>query len=91
MDNAQKRLEKGLKSLADRLSLKNLSQALYFPKYFEVETIRACNANCTMCTVSQWKDKNNRMSDKLFSKITLAYFLINCFQLSVFLAATTFC
>ena len=69
MESVQKTLEKGMNSLAERLNLNDISQALYFPKYFELETIRACNARCTMCTVNEWKDKNNKMSDKLFSKV----------------------
>lgn len=70
MENQQKTLEKGLESLAYRLNFNDLSQALYFPKYFEVETVRACNAKCTMCTVNQWEGKNNNMPENLFSKIS---------------------
>jgi radical SAM protein with 4Fe4S-binding SPASM domain len=70
MEDTQIILKKGLKSLADRLNLADLSQSLCFPKYFEVETIRACNAKCTMCTVNQWEGKNGRMSDSLFCKIS---------------------
>jgi len=63
------KLKEELKNLAKRLNLKDLSEALYFPKYFEVETIRACNAKCKMCTIHEWKNKNNRMTDNLFYKI----------------------
>lgn len=62
-------LQEGLNSLAERLKLKNISEALVFPKYFEIETIRACNARCKMCTIPQWKDKNSVMSEELFDKI----------------------
>jgi len=24
---------------------------LAFPRYFEIETVNACNARCTMCTI----------------------------------------
>lgn len=61
-------LKKELNSLADRLSLDNLSQATYFPKYFEIETIRGCNAKCGMCTVYEWNGRG-LMQGELFSKI----------------------
>jgi len=68
-DDDQVETEKELRSLATRLGLKDLSEASFFPKYFEVETIRACNARCRMCTVWKWQDKNGQMADSLFSKI----------------------
>lgn len=64
-----KNIEENLTDLAARLGLERISQALYFPKYFEVETIRACNAHCDMCTVDEWKGKNNRMDALLFDNI----------------------
>ena len=64
-----KKLEKHLSLLAKRLELKSLSEALYFPMYYELETVRACNANCRMCTVSEWDKKRVYMDNKLFEKI----------------------
>ncbi len=63
-------LEKELKFLADRLGLDNLSQAIDFPKYFEIETIRACNARCEMCPVWIHSEDHGRMEKKLFKKIS---------------------
>ena len=68
MKYSPKLIKKGLDSIKKRLDLENLSESLYFPKYFEIETIRACNARCVMCTVYKWKNKNNLMSEKLFNK-----------------------
>ncbi len=62
-------MEEELTALANRINLQDLSESLNFPKYFEVETIRACNARCSMCTVHEWKDKNNKMEEQLFDKI----------------------
>ncbi|MFH1358701.1 MAG: radical SAM protein [archaeon] len=62
--------QKELENLARRLKLNNISEALHFPKYFEVETIRACNAMCNMCPVWRLRDRGSIMSDFLFSKMT---------------------
>jgi radical SAM protein with 4Fe4S-binding SPASM domain len=62
-------MKKELGLIANRIGLENLSEYSRFPKYFEVETIRACNARCSMCTIYEWDNKNNRMEDSLFSKI----------------------
>jgi radical SAM protein with 4Fe4S-binding SPASM domain len=40
-----------------------------FPRYFLLETIHACNAQCIMCPVKQAKKKRGQMSDQLFEKI----------------------
>ena len=47
-------------------SYKNLLQ---FPKYFEIETVNACNARCPMCTIGDWKRKTPTMETGLFKKI----------------------
>jgi MoaA/NifB/PqqE/SkfB family radical SAM enzyme len=62
-------ITKEFRSLAARLGLKSIDEALVFPKYFEIETVRGCNARCAMCTVEQWHDSNSRMKDQLFEKI----------------------
>ena len=59
-------IEKELRSLAKRLDLKDLSETFYFPKYFEIETIRACNARCKMCPVWQNPKDYGKMEQKLF-------------------------
>ena len=68
--NSGKDMANELDLLAKRLKLKNLSESHLFPKYFEIETIRGCNARCRMCTIAEWDDKNSIMSDELFSKIS---------------------
>jgi radical SAM protein with 4Fe4S-binding SPASM domain len=54
---------------SDRLNLTHIKESFYFPKYFEIETVNACNARCVMCTIDDWeKVRNPIMSDKLFGK-----------------------
>lgn len=62
-------IQKELKKLAERLDLKDLSETSKFPKFFEIDTVHACNARCVMCPV--WKEprKGGFMSNELFSKI----------------------
>jgi sulfatase maturation enzyme AslB (radical SAM superfamily) len=56
-------------ALARRLFLNRLSECTRFPKYFEIETVHACNARCRMCTIHAWnRDKPSVMADSLFSK-----------------------
>ncbi|MEG4392875.1 radical SAM/SPASM domain-containing protein [Microcoleus sp. BROC3] len=55
--------------VAKRLSINSLEEALKFPKFFEIETVNACNARCTMCTINDWeKVKDVIMSDTLYAK-----------------------
>lgn len=55
--------------IARRLNLNRLADALCFPKFFEIETVNACNARCTMCTINDWeKVKNVIMSETLYAK-----------------------
>lgn len=44
---------------------------LAFPRYFEVETVNACNAKCPMCTINDWDRSAGLMSDELFAKIAV--------------------
>jgi radical SAM protein with 4Fe4S-binding SPASM domain len=41
----------GARALARRLSVARLDECLKFPKYFEIETVSACNGRCRMCPV----------------------------------------
>lgn len=41
----------------------DLSQGLYFPKFFEVETVNACNARCLMCTINDWSKRESLVMD----------------------------
>ncbi|MBF0319229.1 MAG: radical SAM protein [Nitrospirae bacterium] len=56
-------------ALAKRIFLKNLDDCIKFPKYFEIETVNACNARCVMCSVKEWtKRKDPIMRMDLFHK-----------------------
>ena len=58
-----------LDKLASRLDLADIKESFYFPKYFEIETVNACNARCVMCTIDDWEQSRNPiMDEKLFSK-----------------------
>jgi len=46
-----------------------ISDLLRFPRFFEIETVNACNARCPMCTIDDWQRKTPIMRDDLFSKI----------------------
>ena len=41
-----------------------------FPRYFEIETVNACNARCPMCTIDEWTRQSPVMRDELFQKIS---------------------
>jgi len=40
-----------------------------FPRYFEIETVNACNARCPMCTIDEWTRKTPIMKDGLYKKL----------------------
>lgn len=40
-----------------------------FPRYFEIETVNACNARCPMCTIDDWDRRDGLMDAPLFEKI----------------------
>lgn len=40
-----------------------------FPRYFEIETVNACNARCPMCTIDDWDRRDGLMDQDLFEKI----------------------
>ncbi|MBW2975188.1 radical SAM protein [Candidatus Woesearchaeota archaeon] len=42
---------------------------LKFPRYLEIETLKACNARCPMCPTKDWGRKPEPISDQLFKKI----------------------
>lgn len=52
-----------------RINVNTLEESFIFPKYFEIETVNACNARCIMCTIEQWSGNSSQiMSDELFEK-----------------------
>ncbi|MCZ8121892.1 MAG: radical SAM protein [Magnetospirillum sp.] len=42
---------------------------LRFPRFFEIETVNACNARCPMCTIDDWQRHTPVMKDDVFEKI----------------------
>jgi len=55
--------------ISKRLNLDTFEQHYDFPKYFEIETVNACNAKCIMCTIEEWTgNKSQIMNSDLFDK-----------------------
>jgi len=46
-----------------------IDELLRFPRFFEIETVNACNARCPMCTIDDWQRNTPVMKDNVFSKI----------------------
>ncbi len=62
--------ESAKKYLSARISSNEPFEALLdFPRYFEIETVNACNARCPMCTIEDWNRHSPTMKDDLFGKI----------------------
>lgn len=68
-DVTEHNLKQEMQDIARRLDLQNPDDALYFPKYFQIETVRVCNARCPFCAIDQWDKSVPLMSDTLFNKI----------------------
>lgn len=49
--------------------LETYDDLISFPRFFEIETVNACNARCPMCTIDDWDRRDGLMSDELFRKI----------------------
>jgi len=58
-----------MQKIAHRLKMGDISEALTFPKYFQIETVRLCNARCPFCAVDQWDKSHPFMEEVLFAKI----------------------
>jgi len=58
-----------LEVLADRIDVPELKEALRFPRFFQIETTRLCNARCPFCAVDQWDKSVPMMPDALWEKI----------------------
>ena len=63
-------IDEELDKIAKRIGLENISESYTFPKYFEIETIRACNAKCEMCPVWKYPKDYGKMEKRLFEKIS---------------------
>lgn len=71
LDVNEQNLMGEMKQIASRLGVEDVEEALYFPKYFQIETIRVCNARCPFCAIDQWDKSVPFISDDLFEKIAL--------------------
>lgn len=58
-----------MQNIAARLELSDISESFSFPKYFQIETARVCNARCPYCASNQWDKSTPFMSDALFNKV----------------------
>jgi len=47
----------------------DVQDLLVFPRFFEIETVHACNAKCRMCTIDTWPERTPIMKQNLFDKI----------------------
>jgi radical SAM protein with 4Fe4S-binding SPASM domain len=63
------RLAEELQRLADRIDVAELEDALQFPRFFQIETTRLCNARCPFCAVDQWDKSVPMMPERLWQKI----------------------
>ena len=62
-------LKQELDAISKKLILKDIDEALYFPKYFQIETTNLCNSRCPFCPNSKIDKSVPYMSDSLFKKI----------------------
>lgn len=62
-------LQREFKELARRIDVAELDDALYFPRFFQIETTRLCNARCPFCAIDLWDKSEPWMSDALWEKI----------------------
>lgn len=68
-DATEENLAHELDKIAQKLGYASVEQAIRFPRFVQIETIRHCNAKCPFCAVDQWDMSVPRMSDDLFTKI----------------------
>lgn len=62
-------LDREIKGIEDRLELEKLDSALYFPQFFQIESVRYCNAKCPFCLNGKWDMSEPLMPEHLFDKI----------------------
>lgn len=58
-----------LEELARKIGVADLEESLQFPRFFQIETTRLCNAHCPFCAVDQWDKTTPFMADSLWEKI----------------------
>lgn len=58
--------------ISNKFNFANFDDYKVFPKYFEIETVNACNARCKMCTVLTWNGSlKNIIADELWNKFVI--------------------
>lgn len=62
-------LERELADLARRINVEHIKDAIYFPRFFQIETTRLCNARCPFCAIDKWDKSEPWMADPLWDKI----------------------
>ena len=55
--------------IARRVDLPSADDAILFPRYFQLETVRVCDAKCPFCAISEWDKSVPLMPDKLYEKV----------------------
>jgi len=68
-DINEENLVKEMQQIEGWLNIKDIGEALYFPKRIVIETSRVCNARCPFCGTASLDQSVPIMSDKLFNKI----------------------
>lgn len=68
-DLTPENLDRELKRLAERIGVPKLEDALRFPRFFQIETTRLCNAQCPFCAIDQWDKSTPMMGEALWQKI----------------------
>jgi MoaA/NifB/PqqE/SkfB family radical SAM enzyme len=68
-DLTPENLEAELQILAEKIEIPELKDALRFPRFFQIETTRMCNAACPFCAIDQWDKSVPMMPEALWEKI----------------------
>ncbi len=55
--------------LEKRLAVDSIEKAYRFPQFFQIETIRLCNARCPFCAIDKWDKTVPTMDDRLWLKV----------------------
>jgi radical SAM protein with 4Fe4S-binding SPASM domain len=68
-DVTPERLKAELDRLAERIDISEIEESLRFPRFFQIETTRLCNARCPFCAIDQWDKSVPMMPEALWQKI----------------------
>jgi len=62
-------LNEEMHNIAQRIDLQNIKDHIHYPRYFQLETARICNAKCPFCAIDKWDKSTPLMADSLYDKI----------------------